>query len=104
MQVVAGKAVMCVVNTIDEIKRLHAASKDYLKTKIEATRIQILHAEENMKDMLTYVENYSADLLASYIQLLEPYLTRIENTLELLSRTVIDFEDKISGKKSSIFD
>lgn len=99
MQVVAGKTVMFVINFIDEIKRLHTASKEYLKTKIEATRLQILHVEENMKHLLTYVENYLADLLASYIQLLEPYLTSIENTIELLSRRVIDFEDKISGKK-----
>jgi hypothetical protein len=53
-----------------------------------------------MKHLLTYVENYLADLLASYIQLLEPYLTSIENTIELLSRRVIDFEDKISGEKT----
>jgi flagellar biosynthesis chaperone FliJ len=98
MQVVAGKTVMFVVNFIDEIKRLHTASKEYLKTKIEATRLQILHVEENMKHLLTYVENYLADFLASYIQLLEPYLTSIENTIKLLSRRVIDFEDKISGK------
>jgi hypothetical protein len=93
---------MFVFNFIDEIKRLHAASKEYLKTKIEATRIQILHAEEDMKHMLTYVENYLAYLLTTYSQLLEPYLTSIENTLELLSRRVIDFEDKISGRKNSI--
>lgn len=99
MQVVAGKTVIFVVNCIDEIKRLHTASKEYLKTKIEATRLQILHVEENVKHLLTYVENYLADLLASYIQFLEPYLTSIENTIELLSRRVIDFEDKISGKK-----
>ncbi|PNF19502.1 hypothetical protein B7P43_G02340 [Cryptotermes secundus] len=96
IKVVAGKTVMFVVNCIAEIKRLHTSSKEYLKTKIEATRLQIMHVEENMKHLLTYVENYLADLLASYIQLLEPYLTSIENTLELLSRRVIDFEDKIS--------
>jgi hypothetical protein len=102
MQVVAGKTVMFVFNFIDEIKRLHAASKEYLRTTIEATRIQILHAEKDMKHMLTYVENYLTDLLATYSQLLEPYLTSIENAMELLSHRVIDFEDKISGKKNSI--
>jgi RecB family endonuclease NucS len=89
-----------VVNFINEIKRLHLASKEYLKTKIEVARIEIMHAEENMKHLLTYVEHSLADLFTRNIQLLEPYLTSIENTMELLSRRVIDFEDKISGKNS----
>jgi hypothetical protein len=89
-----------VVNFINEVKTLHLASKEYLKTKIEAARIEIMHAEDNMKHLLMYVEHYLADLFTSYIQLLEPYLTSIENTVELLSRRVIDFEDKISGKSS----
>jgi hypothetical protein len=100
VQVVAGKTVMCIVNFIDEVKRLHLTSKEYLKTKIEATRIELIHAEENMRTLLVYIENCMADLFTSYIQLLEPYLRRIENTMELLSHRVIDFEDKISGRYS----
>jgi hypothetical protein len=88
------------VNFINEVKRLHLASKEYLTTKIEAARIEIMHAEENMIHLLTYVEHCLADHFTRHIQLLEPYLTSIENIMELLSRTVIDFEDKISGKKS----
>jgi hypothetical protein len=104
IQVVANKTGMYVVNFTDEVKRLHSASKEYLKTKFEAARLRIMQAEENMKHLLTYVANYLADLFTSYIQLLEPYLTSIENTLELLSRRVIDYEDKISGNnfKSSL--
>lgn len=93
----ASKTGMYIVNFTDEVKRLHSASKEYLKSKIEAARLGIMQAEENMKHLLTYIEDYLADLLTSYIQLLEPYLTSIENTMELLSRRVIDFEDKISG-------
>ena len=96
IQVVASKTGMYIVNFTDEVKRLHSASKEYLKSKIEAARLGIMQAEENMKHLLTYIEDYLADL-TSYTQLLEPYLTSIENTMELLSRRVIDFEDKISG-------
>lgn len=88
---------MYVVNFTDEVKRLHSASKEYLKSKFEAARLGIMQAEKNMKHLLTYIENYLADLHTSYIQLVEPYLTYIENTMELLGRRVIDFEDKISG-------
>jgi hypothetical protein len=94
---------MYIVNFTDEVKRLHLASKEYLKTKFEAARLGIMHAEENVKHLLTYVENYLADLLASCIQLLEPYLTSIENTLEFLSHRFIDFEDKISGNNILTF-
>lgn len=88
---------MYIVNFTDEVKRLHSASKVYLKSKIEAARLGIMQAEENMKHLLTYIEDYLADLLTSYVQLVEPYLTRTENTMELLTLRVIDFEDKISG-------
>jgi len=94
---VASKTGMYIVNFTDEIKRLHSASKEYLKSKIEAARLGIMQAEENMKHLLTYIEDYLADLLTSHIQFFEPYLTSIENTMELLSSRVIDFEDKISG-------
>lgn len=93
----ASKTGMYIVNFTDEVKRLHSASKEYLKSKIEAARLGIMQAEENMKHLLSYIEDYLADILTSYIQLLEPYLTSIENTMELLSRRVIDFEDNISG-------
>jgi len=93
----ASKTGMYIVNFTDDVKRLHSASKEYLKSKIEAARLGIMQAEENMKHCLTYTEDYLADLLTSYIQLVEPYLTSTENTMDLLSRRVIDFEDKISG-------
>ena len=93
----ASKTGMYVVNFTDKVKRLHSVSKEYLKSKLEAARLGIMQAEENMKHLLTYIENYLADLLTSYIHFLEPYLTSIENTMELLGRIVIDFEDKISG-------
>lgn len=93
----ASKTGMYIVNFTDEVKRLHSASKEYLKSKIEAARLGIMQAEESMKHLLTYTEDYLADLLTSYIQMVEPYLTSIENTMEFLSRRVIDFEDKISG-------
>jgi len=94
---VASKTGLYIVNFTDEVKRLHSASKEYLKSKIEAARLGIMQAEENMKHLLTYIEDYLADILTSYIQLLETYLTSIENTMELLSHRVIDFEDNISG-------
>lgn len=93
----ASKTGLYIVNFTDEVKRLHSASKEYLKSKIEAARLGIMQAEENMKHLLTYIEDYLADILTSYIQLLETYLTSIENTMELLSHRVIDFEDNISG-------
>jgi len=95
---VASKTGLYIVNFTDEFKRLHSASKEYLKSKIEAARLGIMQAEENMKHLLAYIEDYLADILTGYIQLLETYLTSIENTMELLSRRVIDFEDNISGK------
>lgn len=95
-KVVADKAVTYVVNFIEEAKRMHAASKQYLKSRIEAIRSELAHVEQNMKKFLVFVENYLIDLVTKYINLLEPYLTKIENTMELLSRRVIDFEDKIS--------
>jgi flagellar biosynthesis chaperone FliJ len=88
---------MYVVNFTDEVKRLHSASKEYLKSKFEAARLGITQAEENMKHLLTYIQNYLAELLTSYIQLVEPYLTYTEKTMELLGHRVIDFEDEISG-------
>jgi hypothetical protein len=94
---VASKTGMYIVNFTDEVKRLHSASKEYLKSKIEAARLGVMQAEENMKHCLTYIEDYLADHLTSYIKLVEPYLTSIENTMELLSHRLIDFEDKISG-------
>lgn len=93
----ASKTGLYIVNFTDEVKRLHSAFKEYLKSKIEAARLGIMQAEENMKHLLKYIEDYLADILTSYIQLLETYLTSIENTVELLSRRVIDFEDNISG-------
>ncbi|PSN46112.1 hypothetical protein C0J52_17248 [Blattella germanica] len=96
IKVAADRATTYIVKFIQEIKKMHASAKEYLKVKIETAREQLTEAEENMKKIITDLEHYVDDLLTDYVEMLEPYLTYFENTMEMLSRRVIDFEDKIS--------
>ena len=88
------------MKSIKEIKQLHASAKETLKLKVEAARLLLVQTEKNMEEIITSIKHYIHELLTSYVELLEPYLMYFENTMELLSRRVIDFEDEISGKNS----